>query len=137
MGKILLVVSDKGGVGKSTYVANTGSMLVNKGKSVIILKTDKNHDLLSWNEKRTDNGLLTIPVHAAYGNVSNEIKRLSKLCEVLIVDCPASTTLPDGYTLNNYYPECEGLIHTLTTFMLFRLCSIRFTDSENERQITL
>ncbi len=25
-------------------------MLVNKGKSVIILKTDKNHDLLSWNE---------------------------------------------------------------------------------------
>lgn len=51
MGKILLVVSDKGGVGKSTYVANTGSMLVNKGKSVIILKTDKNHDLLSWNEK--------------------------------------------------------------------------------------
>jgi MinD-like ATPase involved in chromosome partitioning or flagellar assembly len=24
MGKILLVVSDKGGVGKSTYVANTG-----------------------------------------------------------------------------------------------------------------
>lgn len=88
MGKILLVVSDKGGVGKNTYVANTGSMLVNKGKSVIILKTDKNHDLLSWNEKRTDNGLLTIPVHAAYGNVSNEIKRLSKLCEVLIVDCP-------------------------------------------------
>ncbi|BDZ91073.1 hypothetical protein VEE68_55200 (plasmid) [Escherichia coli] len=84
----MLVVSDKGGVGKSTYVANTGSMLVNKGKSVIILKTDKNHDLLSWNEKRTDNGLLTIPVHAAYGNVSNEIKRLSKLCEVLIVDCP-------------------------------------------------
>nr|WP_254081863.1 ArsA-related P-loop ATPase [Enterobacter cloacae] len=55
MGKILLVVSDKGGVGKSTYVANTGSMLVNKGKSVIILKTDKNHDLLSWNK----NGQIT------------------------------------------------------------------------------
>lgn len=88
MGKILLVVSDKGGVGKSTYVANTGAMLVNKGKSVIILKTDKNPDLLSWNEKRIDNGLLTIPVHESYGNVSNEIKRLSKLCEVLIVDCP-------------------------------------------------
>ena len=62
MGKILLVVSDKGGVGKSTYVANTGAMLVNKGKSVIILKTDKNPDLLSWNEKRVDNGLLTIPM---------------------------------------------------------------------------
>lgn len=50
MGKILLVVSDKGGVGKSTYSANTASMLANKEKSVIILKTDKNNDLLSWNE---------------------------------------------------------------------------------------
>ncbi|WP_407215644.1 hypothetical protein [Enterobacter kobei] len=88
MVKSCLSYQIKVGVGKSTYVANTGSMLVNKGKSVIILKTDKNHDLLELERKATDNGLLTIPVHAAYGNVSNEIKRLSKLCEVLIVDCP-------------------------------------------------
>lgn len=88
MGKVLLVVSDKGGVGKSTFVANTGSMLVNKSKSVIILKTDKNPDLLSWNEKRAGNSLRAIHVSEAYGNVSNEIKRLKKLCDVLVVDCP-------------------------------------------------
>ncbi|EAO5315635.1 peptidyl-arginine deiminase [Salmonella enterica] len=88
MGKILLVASDKGGVGKSTYVANTASMLVNKKRSVIILKTDKNKEILSWNEKRNANGLLPVPVHEAYGNLVNEIKRLSKLCEVLIIDCP-------------------------------------------------
>lgn len=88
MGKVLLVVSDKGGVGKSTFVANTGSMLVNKRKSVIILKTDKNPDLLSWNEKRVGNGLRAIHVNEAYGNVSSEIKRLKKLCDVLVVDCP-------------------------------------------------
>ncbi|ELS3375155.1 peptidyl-arginine deiminase [Salmonella enterica] len=88
MGKILLVASDKGGVGKSTYVANTASMLVNKKRSVIILKTDKNQEILSWNEKRDANGLLPVPVHEAYGNLVNEIKRLSKLCEVLIIDCP-------------------------------------------------
>ncbi|EAP2432278.1 peptidyl-arginine deiminase, partial [Salmonella enterica] len=88
MGKILLVASDKGGVGKSTYVANTASMLVNKKRSVIILKTDKNQEILSWNKKRNANGLLSIPVHEAYGNLVNEIKRLSKLCEVLIIDCP-------------------------------------------------
>ncbi|ECW2964647.1 peptidyl-arginine deiminase [Salmonella enterica subsp. enterica] len=88
MGKILLVASDKGGVGKSTYVANTASMLVNKKRSVIILKTDKNQEILSWNKKRNANGLLPIPVHEAYGNLVNEIKRLSKLCEVLIIDCP-------------------------------------------------
>ncbi|EDO1879511.1 peptidyl-arginine deiminase [Salmonella enterica] len=88
MGKILLVASDKGGVGKSTYVANTASMLVNKKRSVIILKTDKNQEIISWNEKRNANGLLPVPVHEAYGNLVNEIKRLSKLCEVLIIDCP-------------------------------------------------
>lgn len=88
MGKILLVASDKGGVGKSTYVANTASMLVNKKRSVIILKTDKNQEILSWNKKRNVNGLLPVPVHEAYGNLVNEIKRLSKLCEVLIIDCP-------------------------------------------------
>lgn len=88
MGKILLVASDKGGVGKSTYVANTASMLVNKKRSVIILKTDKNQEILSWNEKRNTNGLLPVPVHEAYGNLVNEINRLSKLCEVLIIDCP-------------------------------------------------
>lgn len=88
MGKILLVASDKGGVGKSTYVANTASMLANKKRSVIILKTDKNQEILSWNKKRNANGLLPIPVHEAYGNLVNEIKRLSKLCEMLIIDCP-------------------------------------------------
>ncbi|ECS1253629.1 P-loop NTPase [Salmonella enterica] len=88
MGKILLVASDKGGVGKSTYVANTASMLANKKRSVIILKTDKNQEIISWNKKRNANGLLSIPVHEAYGNLVNEIKRLSKLCEVLIIDCP-------------------------------------------------
>ncbi len=125
MGKILLVVSDKGGVGKSTYVANTGSMLVNKGKSVIILKTDKNHDLLSWNEKRTDNGLLTIPVHAAYGNVSNEIKRLSKLCEVLIVDCPGhdSQEFRSALTVSDIVvtlvkPSSDFESETLTIFQI-------------------
>lgn len=88
MNKILLVVSDKGGVGKSTFCVNTASMLSNKGKTVIILKTDKNNDLLSWSEKRRGNSLSTIPVYAAYGNVSNDIKRLSKMCDILIVDCP-------------------------------------------------
>ncbi|MEM8316137.1 division plane positioning ATPase MipZ [Morganella morganii] len=88
MGKVLLVASDKGGVGKSTYSVNTASMLVNKGKSVILLKADTNKDVLSWSKKRQENGLLPIPVYEAYGNITKEINRLSRLCDVLIVDCP-------------------------------------------------
>ncbi|WP_312826446.1 division plane positioning ATPase MipZ, partial [Escherichia coli] len=68
--------------------ANLAAMLVNKGKSAIVLKTDKNNDMMSWNEKRKENGLLPVSVQEGYGNVSKEISRLSKLCDVLIVDCP-------------------------------------------------
>ncbi len=41
MGKSVIYASDKGGVGKTTTVTNTASALVNKSKSVAILKTDK------------------------------------------------------------------------------------------------
>ena len=122
MNKILLVVSDKGGVGKSTFCVNTASMLTNKGKIVIILKTDKNNDLLSWSEKRQENGLPTIPVHAAYGNVSNEINRLSKMCDILIVDCPGhdSQEFRSALTVSNIMitlvkPSSDFESETLTT----------------------
>ncbi|CUA52575.1 nucleotide-binding protein [Escherichia coli] len=55
MGRALLVASDKGGVGKSTTATNLASYLVNNSRTVIILKTDKNNDILSWNEKRKQN----------------------------------------------------------------------------------
>lgn len=88
MGRALLVASDKGGVGKSTTATNLASYLVNNSRTVIILKTDKNNDILSWNEKRKQNGLLPVPVYEEYGDVSEVIKRLKKICEVLIIDCP-------------------------------------------------
>lgn len=87
MGKSAVFGSDKGGVGKTTTVANVASALANKGKSVGILKSDKNHDLLNWNLKRQQNGLPAIPVYEAYGDISKEIKRLSSLHETLLVDC--------------------------------------------------
>lgn len=122
MNKILLVVSDKGGVGKSTFCVNIASMLTNRGRIVIILKTDKNNDLLSWSEKRQENGLSTIPVHAAYGNVSNEINRLSKMCDILIVDCPGhdSQEFRSALTVSNIMitlvkPSSDFESETLTT----------------------
>ncbi|KFW97574.1 AAA family ATPase [Pectobacterium carotovorum] len=87
MGRIAVFGSDKGGVGKSTTVANLAVMLAYKGISVIILKTDKNPDMLSWAKKREILGLPPIPVYEAYGDVSQQIKKLAKLCGVLLVDC--------------------------------------------------
>ncbi|ECH9341526.1 peptidyl-arginine deiminase [Salmonella enterica] len=87
MGKSVIYASDKGGVGKTTTVTNTASALVNKSKSVAILKTDKNPDILNWNRRRQENGLPPVPVYEAYGDISKEIKRLTALHETVLVDC--------------------------------------------------
>lgn len=87
MGTILLFGSDKGGVGKTTTTANMASMLANKKKSVGILKSDKNRDMLNWSEDRQANGFPPVPVHEAYGDISKEIKKLSTRYEYLLVDC--------------------------------------------------
>jgi chromosome partitioning protein len=87
MGKSAVFGSDKGGVGKTTTVTNVASALANKGKSVGILKSDKNRDLINWSAKRQENGLPPVPVYEAYGDISKEIKRLSSIHETLLVDC--------------------------------------------------
>ncbi|MDE9544174.1 AAA family ATPase [Xenorhabdus bovienii] len=84
---ILVFASDKGGVGKTTTAINMAVMLARKNKSVIIFKADKNRDLFMWHDLRVDAGFKAIPIHEAYGDISNEIKRLEKLCNVVIVDC--------------------------------------------------
>lgn len=87
MGKSIVYASDKGGVGKSTTTANTASMLVNKGKTCCILKSDKNQDMITWGEDRRDNGLPAVPVYEAYGDISKEIVKLTAMFEYVLVDC--------------------------------------------------
>lgn len=87
MGKTAVFGSDKGGVGKTTTVTNTASMLVSKGRTVGILKSDKNNDLFNWNERRKENGLTSIPIHEAYGDISKEIKKLAPRYDYLLADC--------------------------------------------------
>lgn len=87
MGIVIVFGSDKGGVGKTTTTANMASMLANKGKSVGVLKSDKNRDMLNWSEDRQTNCLPPVPVHEAYGDISKEIKKLSSRYDYLLVDC--------------------------------------------------
>lgn len=87
MGKVIVFGSDKGGVGKTTTLINIAVMATQKGLSTIILKSDKNNDLFHWAEIRADNGLQQIPVYEAYGDISKEIQKLQKLCDLLFVDC--------------------------------------------------
>ncbi|MFV1017256.1 division plane positioning ATPase MipZ, partial [Klebsiella pneumoniae] len=66
---------------------NMAVMLKRKNKSVILVKVDKNGDLFVWSTTREKAGFSAIPIYEAYGNISEEIKRLEKLCDVVIIDC--------------------------------------------------
>ncbi|MFN1150153.1 AAA family ATPase [Serratia liquefaciens] len=83
---IIMFGSHKGGVGKTTTVMNIAVMLVAQGRSVIILKADKNKELNYWLERRTEAGLSTIPLQEAYGDISREVTRLAKLSDVVLID---------------------------------------------------
>ncbi|EMI5646292.1 AAA family ATPase [Proteus mirabilis] len=84
---ILVFVSDKGGVGKTTTVINTAVYLMRKNINVIIVKADKNNDLFAWRDLRNDAGFKPIPIYEAYGDISESLKKIEKLCDVLLVDC--------------------------------------------------
>lgn len=86
MSKVLMLGSHKGGVGKTTLAVNIAVLLINRGKKVIILKADKNDELTDWSARRTAGGGIPIVICGGQGNITEEINKLRRLADVLIVD---------------------------------------------------
>lgn len=121
---IILLASDKGGVGKTTTGINLASYAANRGDKVAILKADKNPDVMNWHSKRQTNGLLNIDVFESYGNISKRIKSLAAEYPVLIVDCPGhdseefrSALLVSDVLLTLVKPSSDLEVETLTSVM--------------------
>lgn len=83
---IILFGSHKGGVGKTTLIANLAVMLQKKTASVAIVRADKNQDLTVWSDLRAEKNVPTIPVMTCYGDISKEIKKLERVTDVVFVD---------------------------------------------------
>lgn len=129
MGKSILVASDKGGVGKTTTVTNLASALANKKVSVGILKSDKNDDVIKWNERRKAHGLPAVPVYEAYGDISKEIKRLSAIHENLLVDCAGH----DSKEFRSALTVCDVLITLVKPSSAFERDTLEFVTQKVRR----
>ncbi|HFF9119505.1 TPA: division plane positioning ATPase MipZ [Yersinia enterocolitica] len=82
---IVVIGSQKGGVGKSTLAVNVGGYLLEKGHSVMIVDADDQQSVMSWYNDR-DEGRQRLPVVSASGNIKNTLFELDKHYDYVIAD---------------------------------------------------
>ncbi|MBK0079829.1 ParA family plasmid-partitioning AAA ATPase [Kosakonia sp. S58] len=83
---IIVLGSQKGGVGKSTLAVSIASCLKAAGKTVIIVDADDQKSVLTWYNNRPET-LPHIPVTGATGNIKAMLKEHDKSYDYVIADC--------------------------------------------------
>jgi chromosome partitioning protein len=90
---ILAVLNQKGGSGKTTVATNIAVELVRRGKSVVIVDTDKQRSASDWEAAR---GAERVPVMVQWvGKASTlllDVPNLAKGFDVVLIDGPANVS---------------------------------------------
>lgn len=129
---IITVASTKGGVGKSTFILNLATILLSKGKKVVILDGDSQNTISKWNKVREfmiaeGSNLGSMFVASAQGNTLIDIAN-DKNAQgfIVLIDSPGvddasmrSALLRSDYVITTCPPspvdlwEVETLTHIL------------------------
>ena len=83
---IIVLGSQKGGVGKSTLAVSIAAYLMSLGKRVLIVDADDQKSVLTWYNNRPEE-LPHIPVTGATGNIKAMLKEHEKSYDFVIADC--------------------------------------------------
>ncbi|CBJ48214.1 ParA family plasmid-partitioning AAA ATPase [Erwinia amylovora] len=83
---IIVLGSQKGGVGKSTLAVSIASYLMSRKKRVIIIDADDQKSVLTWYNNRPET-LPHIPVAGATGNIKAMLKEHAASYDYVIADC--------------------------------------------------
>ncbi len=84
---IILIGSEKGGVGKSTLAMNLAVWFASKGKDVVILDADRQSTSANWAQDRAETDKVKIACVRQYDNLKPTIKDLDGRYNIVIIDC--------------------------------------------------
>jgi chromosome partitioning protein len=84
---VIIIGSQKGGVGKSTIAINLCTVLAHQGKDVILVDSDRQSSSSNWAEDRSENpDLPKVNFVQKYDNLRATLKDLNNRYEYVIVD---------------------------------------------------
>lgn len=84
---IILIGSEKGGVGKSTLATNLSAFLATKGKNVMLVDADRQSTSANWAQDRQSTELPKVHCVRQYDNIKDTLTALKPLFNYVIVDC--------------------------------------------------
>ncbi len=95
--KIIVVLNQKGGCGKTTVTIQTGGTLALRGKKVLIIDGDKQNSAVEWAAMASDECSFpasVINLSATGKTIHREIKKFYHDYEYIFVDCPPAEESP-------------------------------------------
>ena len=84
---IILIGSEKGGVGKSTLATNLAVLLTSFGRDVVIVDADRQSTCANWAQDRSESERIKIDCIRQYDNLKPTLDSLNSRYEIVIVDC--------------------------------------------------
>jgi chromosome partitioning protein len=84
---IILIGSEKGGVGKSTLATNLATALALKGSDIILVDADRQSTSANWSQDRKETEKQKVQCVRQYGDIEETIADLSKRYQYVLVDC--------------------------------------------------
>jgi chromosome partitioning protein len=83
---VIAVLNSKGGVGKTTIATNLAACFAGDGKDVLLVDADPQASALEWKAGRPEDATALQVVGLPADNLHQEVKRLRKKYELLIID---------------------------------------------------
>jgi chromosome partitioning protein len=84
---IILIGSEKGGVGKSTLATNLSAFFAIQGKDVILVDADRQSTSANWVQDRLESKKAKIDCVRQYDNIKSTLQSLNNRYDIVIVDC--------------------------------------------------